>query len=272
MTIRHRQDTFLQIPFPEVAGSLTTRYSKGVNTTMDDGALVYYAPDKAATLTAGISRTPGVNPPGRRQEDDYNIVCVTGAVTHTLTSEGADASEDGTGRGTPIVVQPAIIHSRAMELGEPGAPSYTIAGAEGGTAKRCVFISPPPEVAAFHENSRGELRLTDVAGSLSTGGGKPGQGYPAIVFDWQTAGSERTRPNISTERTSTIQCTNRDAVMDQYGVRRLTPTECERLQGYPDDHTEGQSDAQRYRQMGNSVAIPVVEWIAHRLVEVDSRA
>ena len=45
------------------------------------------------------------------------------------------------------------------------------------------------------------------------------------------------------------------------GVRRLTPIECERLQGFPDDWTAGQSDSVRYKQMGNAVAVPVVEWI-----------
>jgi DNA (cytosine-5)-methyltransferase 1 len=45
------------------------------------------------------------------------------------------------------------------------------------------------------------------------------------------------------------------------GVRRLTPVECERLQGFPDNWTEGQSDSARYKQMGNAVAVPVVEWI-----------
>jgi DNA (cytosine-5)-methyltransferase 1 len=44
-------------------------------------------------------------------------------------------------------------------------------------------------------------------------------------------------------------------------VRRLTPLECERLQGFPDGWTEGQSDTNRYKQMGNAVAVPVVEWI-----------
>jgi site-specific DNA-cytosine methylase len=44
-------------------------------------------------------------------------------------------------------------------------------------------------------------------------------------------------------------------------VRRLTPVECERLQGFPDNWTEGQSDSARYKQMGNAVAVPVVEWI-----------
>ena len=48
-------------------------------------------------------------------------------------------------------------------------------------------------------------------------------------------------------------------------VRRLTPTECERLQGFPDGWTEGQADSHRYKQMGNAVAVPVVEWIINRL-------
>jgi site-specific DNA-cytosine methylase len=49
-------------------------------------------------------------------------------------------------------------------------------------------------------------------------------------------------------------------------VRRLTPIECERLQGFPDDWTSGQADSNRYKQMGNAVAVPVVEWIVGRLV------
>ena len=49
-------------------------------------------------------------------------------------------------------------------------------------------------------------------------------------------------------------------------VRRLTPMECERLQGFPDGWTDGQADSQRYKQMGNAVAVPVVEWLVGRLV------
>lgn len=59
-------------------------------------------------------------------------------------------------------------------------------------------------------------------------------------------------------------------ITENEGVRRLTPLECERLQGFPDHWTDGQSDGARYRQMGNAVAVPVVEWLAHRLVEVDA--
>lgn len=52
-------------------------------------------------------------------------------------------------------------------------------------------------------------------------------------------------------------------------VRRLTPVECERLQGFPDNWTDGQADSHRYKQIGNAVAVPVVDWIVKRLVDYD---
>lgn len=63
---------------------------------------------------------------------------------------------------------------------------------------------------------------------------------------------------------------NMPMVSDQK-VRRLTPTECERLQGFPDGWTEGQADTQRYKQIGNAVAVPVVEWIVKQLVDYDKQ-
>ena len=56
----------------------------------------------------------------------------------------------------------------------------------------------------------------------------------------------------------------------RYGVRRLTPTECERLQAFPDSWTavNGQSDSARYRQLGNAVCVNEVEWLGHRLLQI----
>jgi DNA (cytosine-5)-methyltransferase 1 len=51
-------------------------------------------------------------------------------------------------------------------------------------------------------------------------------------------------------------------------VRRLTPKECERLQGFPDDWTATQADSSRYKMMGNAVTVPVVEWIIKRMVKL----
>lgn len=68
-----------------------------------------------------------------------------------------------------------------------------------------------------------------------------------------------------TLRSGTKQSTG---VIMESNVRRLTPVECERLQGFPDDWTAGQSDSHRYKQMGNAVAVPVVEWIVQGIVDV----
>lgn len=56
------------------------------------------------------------------------------------------------------------------------------------------------------------------------------------------------------------------------GVRRLTPRECERLQGFPDDYTliPGSSDAARYKALGNSMAVPCMVWLGRRITLVDS--
>ena len=68
-----------------------------------------------------------------------------------------------------------------------------------------------------------------------------------------------------TLRAGTKQSTG---VVMESTVRRLTPVECERLQGFPDDWTAGQSDSTRYKQMGNAVAVPVVEWVIGNICDI----
>jgi DNA (cytosine-5)-methyltransferase 1 len=66
------------------------------------------------------------------------------------------------------------------------------------------------------------------------------------------------------------------AISGSMGVRRLTPRECERLQGWAEDWTrytaDGKEipDSHRYRMIGNGVVAPVAEWIGYRLVEADA--
>jgi DNA (cytosine-5)-methyltransferase 1 len=88
---------------------------------------------------------------------------------------------------------------------------------------------------AFAESQRGELVESEISHQLTTGGGKPGQGYPAV------------RQGMA--------------------VRRLTPKECERLQGFPDGWTDELADGARYRTLGNAVCVPVAEWIGRRIME-----
>lgn len=58
-------------------------------------------------------------------------------------------------------------------------------------------------------------------------------------------------------------------VNKQEPIRRLTPVECERLQGFPDNWTQDSADSTRYRQVGNAIAVPVVEWIVKGIVAAD---
>jgi DNA (cytosine-5)-methyltransferase 1 len=58
------------------------------------------------------------------------------------------------------------------------------------------------------------------------------------------------------------------AVIRRSSVRRLTPVECERLQGFPDDYTlipGNKADGPRYKALGNSMAVPVMQWIGQRI-------
>jgi len=83
---------------------------------------------------------------------------------------------------------------------------------------------------------------------------------PEIHGDGSTVGSLRAAGGGS----------SRDYIAEDTIVRRLSPLECERLQGFPDAWTAGQADVRRYTQLGNSVAVPVFEWVGRRLAAVDS--
>jgi DNA (cytosine-5)-methyltransferase 1 len=62
-------------------------------------------------------------------------------------------------------------------------------------------------------------------------------------------------------------------IAGEFGVRRLTPTECEALQGFPRGWTgiPGASDSTRYKQLGNAVTVNVLEWLGKRIMEVTNK-
>ena len=94
----------------------------------------------------------------------------------------------------------------------------------------------------------------------------PGELAPALDASKELAvyySTDAPANALAASRTRIMQSMHTDA-----GVRRLTPLECERLQGFPDGWTAGQPDAARYRQLGNAVAVPVVEWIGRRIMKV----
>jgi len=140
--------------------------------------------------------------------------------------------------------------------------------------------SPQGNAVAFAQNQRGELRLSEVSPQLTTGGGKPGEGYSAIAFTERTRKAGRTvecQDELAYALTNSASGgrTHSRQIMHNMAVRRLTPRECERLQGFPDDFTRWGiteesktvevSDTQRYRQLGNAVTTYVPEWIGNKI-------
>ena len=163
------------------------------------------------------------------------------------------------------------------------------------------------EPQAISENQRGEIVLTDYMHQLTTGGGKPGEGYPAVLepitFNAKQDGGDASTvaptlragehheshanggvmpavmafhitqdPISSTEACPSLgHKSTGQGIQTATQVRRLTPVECERLMGWPDDHTRWRADgtevadSHRYRMCGNGVASPVAEWIATQI-------
>lgn len=66
---------------------------------------------------------------------------------------------------------------------------------------------------------------------------------------------------------TTLLCGEAHGVLtEDYRIRRLTPVERERLQGYPDNWTAGLSEVQRFNRMGNSISTVIPEFIARNLI------
>ena len=107
-----------------------------------------------------------------------------------------------------------------------------------------------------------------VISRYGTGGGNVPMVFPiqgTVIGRADTSGPQG-KGYAEDETMFTLTKTDIHAVSSNATVRRLTPTECERLQGFPDNWTDGQADSNRYKQMGNAVAVPVVQWIIDRMV------
>lgn len=126
-------------------------------------------------------------------------------------------------------------------------------------------------IAAVAQNQRDEVRLMDKVGALAADPGAKQQTYIAhgIPGNWigrkpENGGNATEFPE---ERAPSLTSTDRHGVVTNMAVRRLTPLECERLQGFPDGYTDipGASDSGRYKALGNSMAVPVMRWIGRRI-------
>ena len=119
-------------------------------------------------------------------------------------------------------------------------------------------------VIIFYGNRVDDVRIQDgVINTLQARMGTGGNNMPMIFSHTQGLDPQPSEVASPTLRRNG----NGMATLDESQVRRLTPLECERLQGFPDDWTASQSDSARYKQMGNAVAVPVVEWIIQGIVD-----
>jgi DNA (cytosine-5)-methyltransferase 1 len=95
--------------------------------------------------------------------------------------------------------------------------------------------------------------------------GVHGVAHPAHAFNHQSGGDMR---GIDLREYPQLQAHQQTSVLHGMAVRRLTPSECERLQGFPDGYTDimpETPDGPRYKALGNSMAVPVMRWIGSRI-------
>jgi DNA (cytosine-5)-methyltransferase 1 len=130
-----------------------------------------------------------------------------------------------------------------------------------------------PTCVAFHCNARGSqlpscTRDTSIADSLTTS-----QRAAVVVGTGEVAGTLTASRGSGFRSNGTLV----EGMAIHHGrPRRLTPRECERLMGFPDDYTaitfrkKPAADAPRYKALGNSMVVPVVRWIGHRIAAVDA--
>jgi DNA (cytosine-5)-methyltransferase 1 len=141
-------------------------------------------------------------------------------------------------------------------------------------------------VESFAQNQLGELRTSPIASTLGTNSNASGRNTPMIIQPAHTfkirgvghytgTNGGIAKPGTGgsgymgqDEKAYTIATSQDQHLMQGMAVRRLTPTECERLQGFPDGWTDilpTTPDGPRYKAIGNSMAVPVMRWIGSRI-------
>jgi DNA (cytosine-5)-methyltransferase 1 len=188
-------------------------------------------------------------------------------VTHSLSADGFDASEDGTGRGTPLV---PVAHIDVLPTMRNGADTPAGHNARSGETKD-DYIVP----VAFVQNTHDEVRLMgddgQIIGALAAEPGMKQQCYVAVGLDEEQNATEDGMGCLKARREG--GGFEGSVMTPAMQVRRLTPRECERLQGVPDGFTlversgKPMADGPRYKMLGNGFAVPVVRWIGERIAK-----
>lgn len=205
-------------------------------------------------------------------------------VCHTLRSEH-DASEDGTGRGTPLVAQTItsdMYRSGCATAGNnPGVRNVLAFAFNGDQSEKTRSMGEPEECTptirsdgpchvAFCQNQRNEVREMEVAGAIPAIRRGDAKNETLVKqVQWASGGGKIENDTAQAIRSGAEH--NYQFMRTGMAVRRLTPRECERLQGFPDDWTlipyrgKPAADGPRYKALGNSMAVNVMRWIGERI-------
>ena len=241
--------------------------------------------DIAGTITAGF----GHNKMGAPEVDAGLYI----PVTHSLRGEGFDGSEDGTGRGTPLVPVAIPMHDmvtrhagtdgsghqvgkgHGMGIGDNGDPMFTLGSDRHAVA--FVHQAGGTQTTLGYDQERGTAptlsKCQTVAVALNIYGGNKRADRPEGGFYVKEEETSKTLDSATGLNPTCSQ--GGTAVMSAMQVRRLTPQECERLQGFPDEYTQvpyrnkPAADGPRYKALGNSMAVPVMAWIGKRIQQVE---
>ena len=148
-----------------------------------------------------------------------------------------------------------------------GDPMYTL---------NATGVHGVAQPIGFESSRRDSVRLfKDVTNTLQEAAGTGGGNIPMVAAPIAFSG-QMSNPQTDVDMTQTLQAKNPMAVVQAMAVRLLTPKECERLQGFPDNYTDIKAkgkltpDGPRYKALGNSMAVPVMVWIGQRIKEVEA--
>lgn len=247
-----------QVTSPTLAARTKGGGGLGTDCDLDGGLIVSH--DPACTLTARDYKGP-------LPEADLSTV-----VARTLRGEGFDASEDGTGRGTPIVPVYTLAErgrngQQSLECRNDGtanailtpnggrggmgvgAIAYRTTGNDGAyeTGDRVDALTtatdPNSHVIAFGSKDHGADASDQVSPTLRASGHSESHANagapPAVAFDMRgrDGGAQFEGPHETANIRAAEGGSSRSYIADNYVVRRLMPVECERLQAFPDNWT-----------------------------------
>ena len=202
-------------------------------------------------------------------------------------------SNCATVRGDTPLVQPIPIHDQAtryagkngdktmgkgngLGIGQPGDPMNTLTKGDHHAVAYNIALGKGELKDDIHVTDAHVLKTIDASGSNPA----MHQGGAAIVQPVHCVDMGGNKGlnggGILRELSQPLSTNESHAIQQAMAVRRLTPVECERLQGFPDNYTDIKPknkptpDGPRYKALGNSMAVPVMAWIGKRIQEVEN--